>query len=190
MARLETIFITVSTVFVYNAFRCYCYSSLRLIATHSRAETVAVSGPHYPRVGVAESVAELIQILLSGNDVLTAGQIWFGSDKSFLEIAGIKDMDNIKDHAIGAPIVLSSRGFVHARGVTALLAPQEAEALRLALKETVAISKTAESARLFHILKRKAALRKAQPAVPKEIPQICSCNHIVTIIMHRLFVDL
>jgi len=105
------------------------------------------SGPNYPRVGIAESTCRLMGDLLNGSETRSAAQVQLSSDK-FLGIQG---------HAIGAPVLISGRGFSLA---PLELHAMEQEAIQGAAKEADELNRSANAMNLFQMIKRKAAAKK------------------------------
>eukprot|EP00928_Gymnodinium_smaydae_P087726 TRINITY_DN71958_c0_g1_i1.p1 TRINITY_DN71958_c0_g1~~TRINITY_DN71958_c0_g1_i1.p1 ORF type:complete len:444 (+),score=31.72 TRINITY_DN71958_c0_g1_i1:53-1384(+) len=102
------------------------------------------SGPSYPRVAIAEAVAEIITLILSGRETFAAGQMRMNHGR-FL---------GIKGHAIGAPAIISGRGFE--LGPVDLL-PIEEESIKASAAEIVNLSNTAEAKQLWNMIKRRAS---------------------------------
>lgn len=100
------------------------------------------SGPHYPRLGVAEAVRRLIGDILNGSEIISSAQVRLDSG----EFLGIKSV------AIGAPVVISGRGV---RYSPLELLPVEQNAVLNCAKEIEALSLNAEAKAMFHIIKRR-----------------------------------
>lgn len=93
------------------------------------------SGPVYPRVGLGEKVSQLIADFLEGREISIAAQVRVREKDNFL---------GIKDHSIGAPVVLSGHG---ARVVPVELAPAEQESILAAAKEVQSLTQAVKALR-------------------------------------------
>jgi len=108
------------------------------------------AGPNYPRVGSAQAVVRIIKEITDGGQVISAAQIHM--DGTFLGISG---------HALGAPVIVSSRGVEIDLRTSDLLTAKEIEAIRSVSEEAKSLHRSAEAAAMFKEIKRRAAATKA-----------------------------